>query len=73
MRYLRESGNLEQKTLERMRAELIEILNSHVTQAAGRALAEEGAGDLVRRMADREIDPHSAAEEMVEHLFGGGD
>ena len=67
--YLIESGMLERKTVERMKAELIEILNIKVSRAAQAALdGDPVAGELVRRMAAREIDPHSAADEMVEYL-----
>ncbi|MBU4194553.1 MAG: methylmalonyl Co-A mutase-associated GTPase MeaB [Actinobacteria bacterium] len=68
--FLVESGLLEEKTVQRMRAELLEILNLKVSRAAENALEEEGVGaELVRRMADREIDPHSAADEVVEYLL----
>lgn len=70
LEYLRESGALEEKTIQRMKAELIGILNQRVSRAAGRALVEEGAGgELLRRMAAREIDPHSAAEEVAKLLI----
>lgn len=68
-RYLRESGLLERKTVQRMKAELVDILNLKVASAAEKALDQEGAGEeLVRRMAAREIDPHTAADEMAEYL-----
>ena len=67
--YLVETGGLEQKALQRMKAELLEILNVRVATAAERALEVDGAADgLVRRMASRQIDPHSAADEMIEYL-----
>ncbi len=68
--YLLESGLLEKKTEQRMKAELLEKLNLMVSRAASRALEEEGAArELVKRMAAREIDPHSAAEEVVDYLL----
>jgi GTPase len=68
--HLLESGLLEKKTEQRMKAELLEILNLMVSRAAGGALEEEDAGrELVKRMAAREIDPHSAAEEVVAYLL----
>jgi LAO/AO transport system kinase len=67
--YLVESGLLEQKTIQRMKAELISILNLRVSKAAARALEDKDTGEeLLRRMAARDIDPHSAAEE-VERLI----
>jgi LAO/AO transport system kinase len=69
--HLRTSGQLERKTEQRMKAELLEILNLKVSRAADKALEEEGKGkELVRRMAARELDPYSAAEEVVKHLLG---
>jgi LAO/AO transport system kinase len=68
-RYLEQSGLLEAKTVERMKAELIEILNLKVSRAAREAMEGEPLGaDLVRRMGERELDPHTAADEMVEYL-----
>jgi LAO/AO transport system kinase len=68
--YLRESGLLGLKTEQRMKAELLEILNLKVSQAAARVLDEDEEGrELVRRMTARELDPHSAAEEVMEHLL----
>lgn len=71
--YLKESGALEEKTVQRMKAELIGILNLRVSRAAGRALSDKGAGEeIVRRMAAREIDPLSAAEEVARLLTREG-
>jgi LAO/AO transport system kinase len=68
--FLVESGKLEEKTIERMKAEVREILNQRVGRAAEEALTSEGAGEeLLKRMAAREIDPHSAAEEIAGYLF----
>lgn len=68
--FLVESGKLEEKTVLRMKAEVREILNQRVGRAAERALAAQGPGEeLLRRMAAREIDPHTAAEEIAGFLF----
>lgn len=64
--FLQESGLLEQKIIGRMKAEMLEILNLKVTRAAGAAIDADGRGqDLIRRMVARELDPHSAADEMA--------
>ncbi|MFH1151481.1 MAG: methylmalonyl Co-A mutase-associated GTPase MeaB [Actinomycetota bacterium] len=64
--YLQESGLLEQKIIGRMKAEMLEILNLKVTRAAGAALEADSRGqDLIKRMVARELDPHSAADEMA--------
>ncbi|MBU4173696.1 MAG: methylmalonyl Co-A mutase-associated GTPase MeaB [Actinobacteria bacterium] len=72
--FLVQSGLMEEKTVQRMKAELLEILKVRVSRAAENALDEDevGAG-LIGRMSAREIDPHSAADEIVEYLFGAPD
>lgn len=72
--FLVQSGLMEEKTVQRMKAELLEILKVKVSRAAQNALDEDevGAG-LIGRMSAREIDPHSAADEIVEYLFGAPD
>jgi len=68
--FLVESGNLEEKTILRMKAEVREILSQTVGRAAEGALASGGPGEeLLKRMAAREIDPHTAAEEIARLLF----
>jgi len=67
--YLVESGLLTLKDAQRMKAELLSILSLKVEEAAGRALEDGGAAsELVRRMAARDLDPHTAAEELVKIL-----
>jgi len=67
--YLVESGLLTLKDTQRMKAELLSILSLKVEEAAGRALEDGGAAsELVRRMAARDLDPHTAAEELVKIL-----
>jgi LAO/AO transport system kinase len=67
--YLVESGLLTLKTAQRMKAELFSILSLRVTDAAERALEDGGiASELVERMVARELDPHTAAEELSKKL-----
>jgi len=67
--YLVESGLLTLKDAQRMKAELLSILSLKVEEAAGRALEDGGAAsELVRRMVARDLDPHTAAEELVKIL-----
>jgi hypothetical protein len=40
-----------------------------VLRAAGKALEDGEGKELVRRMVARELDPHSAAEEVVAYLL----
>ncbi len=67
--HLLESGMMAEKTEQRMKAELLGILDLMVSREAGRALEEGEGKELVRRMAERQIDPHSAAEEVVKYLL----
>jgi LAO/AO transport system kinase len=68
--YLRMTGLLEQKTEQRMKAELLNILDLRVSLAARKALDEEVAGkELVRMMVARQVDPYSAADVMVAYLL----
>lgn len=67
--FLLESGTLAEKTSQRMRAELLGILNLRVADAALDALDEGGrASELMARMTSRELDPHSAADELAKAL-----
>lgn len=67
--FLEETGLLAQKTAQRMRAELLSILNLKVSESADEALNASGKGsDLVEQMVSRELDPHSAAEELGRRL-----
>jgi LAO/AO transport system kinase len=64
--YLASSGKLTEKTVQRMTAEVLGILNWRVTEAARSAIAEGGqASGLVDRMVRRDLDPHTAAEELA--------
>jgi LAO/AO transport system kinase len=68
--YLRMTGLLEQKTEQRTKAELLDILNLRVSVAAVKALEEDVAGkELVKMMAARQVDPYSAADVMVAYLL----
>ncbi len=68
--YLAAAGRLDAKVRERARAELLEIINRRVSRAALDALQEGPLSDLVERIAGtRELDPHSAAGLVIEHLL----
>jgi LAO/AO transport system kinase len=67
--FLIDSGLLAEKTQQRMKAELLGILNLRVSEAAEGALSGRGAaGALLERMVARELDPHSAADELLRAL-----
>ncbi len=69
--HLAAAGLLDVKIRERVRAELLEIINRRVARAVLAALGEEGPmRDLVERIAGtRELDPHTAARLVIEYLL----
>ena len=73
-RYLEENGLLEKKAKERIIAELMEIINRQVGVAVTRALQEDPEMiDLMGKLVEtREIDPHSGARMVIEHLLKRG-
>jgi len=72
--YLKERGLLEQKAKERVMAELLEIINRLVGKTVTRALREDP--EMVQLMdklvETREIDPHSGARMIIQHLLKRG-
>jgi LAO/AO transport system kinase len=73
-RYLEDNGLLEEKARERIVAELMEIINRQVGKAVTRALQEDPEmTDLMGKLVEtREIDPHSGARMVIEHLLKRG-
>jgi len=73
-RYLEENGLLEEKAKERIMSELLEIINRQVGRAVTRALREDPEMiDLMNKLVEtREIDPHSGARKVIEHLLKRG-
>ncbi|MDY6794039.1 MAG: methylmalonyl Co-A mutase-associated GTPase MeaB [Actinomycetota bacterium] len=72
--YLKDNGLLEEKTKERVVAEMMEIINRQVGRAVNRALREdEEMKDLMTKLVEtRELDPHSGAHLVIEHLLKRG-
>jgi LAO/AO transport system kinase len=66
------SGKLERETL-RARTELVEILRERMLRAAVQTLSAEGArlDDLALRIARREVDPYTVADEAEKAAAGG--
>lgn len=73
-RYLEKNGLLEEKAKERIMSELLEIINRQVGRAVTRALQEDPEMiDLMNKLVEtREIDPHSGARKVIEHLLKRG-
>ncbi len=63
--YLRSSGKLEERRLERSRHQIVEAIRAELVR---RHLSGEGSHNLerlARLVAERELDPHSAADEII--------
>jgi len=73
-RYLEDNGLLEEKARERIIAELMEIINRQVGKAVTRALQDDPEMiDLMGKLVEtREVDPHSGARMVIEHLLKRG-
>jgi LAO/AO transport system kinase len=68
--YLHDVGLLDIKLRERARAELLDIINRRVSHTVLQVLDEEGPmHSVLERMAgSRELDPHTAAQMVIEFL-----
>jgi LAO/AO transport system kinase len=66
-RYLKSGPGLLQRETQRARNELVEVLRERLLKVALKKLAEEGAqlDDLALRIARRETDPYSVADEAA--------
>jgi LAO/AO transport system kinase len=72
--YLQERGLLEQKAKERVMAELLEIINQQVEKTVTLSLREDQEMiELLGKLVDtREIDPHTGARMIIQHLLKRG-
>ena len=72
--YLEQQGLLEKKAKERIVAEVLEIINRQVGRNVMRALQEDPEMiELMGKMVEtREIDPHSGARMVIQHLMKKG-
>jgi len=66
-RFLKSGPGLLQRETLRARNELVEVLRERLLQAALKKLAQEGAqlDDLALRIARRETDPYTVADEAA--------
>ncbi len=71
-RHLEESGAMERKALQRMKAQLLAVLEQEVSRGAADALSGEAGMDIVSRMASREIDPRAGARELLRKMYPPG-
>jgi len=72
--YIKREGLLEKKAKERILAEVLEIINRQVGRNVMRAIQEDPEMiELMEKMVEtREIDPHSGARMVIQHLMKKG-
>jgi LAO/AO transport system kinase len=73
-RYLRESGQLERHRLAQARHQVLALARHELLARVLRATEENGQLDeLVGAVAQRDLDPYSAARRLIESAGGGAD
>jgi LAO/AO transport system kinase len=68
--YLESSGKLETDRRERARKQLVAAAQAELLRRALRHAGEDGLDDLVRAIAERRTDPHSAAAHLIDTVAG---
>lgn len=68
--YLEASGKLAVDARERARHQLVAAAQAELLRRALRSAGEGGLDELVRAIAEREIDPHSAAAQLLDVVAG---
>lgn len=68
--YLRESGKLGEREAGRARFQLLALAQEMLSERLGK---EPALADLVRRVGERSIDPHTAAARLAEQVLRGCD
>ncbi len=66
--FMKESGKLKERRMERAKRELYELVMDEIR---GRIKAKMDFREILDRIIRREIDPHSAAERIVDEITGG--
>ncbi len=64
--YLESSGKLEQRRLERSRHQIVEAVRAEVMRRFLGGEGEARLDGLARRVAERDLDPHTAALELID-------
>jgi LAO/AO transport system kinase len=67
--FLQKSGGLEAHRQSQARHQLLDITRQIVLDRIQRATSEDEIGRLVAQVAARELDPHSAAEQLAAHAL----
>ncbi len=68
--YLLESGMLEERRKAKVAAELEELVSEIVRTNLKASLEHSHIQELLHQVLAREVDPHSAAENLIKELFG---
>jgi LAO/AO transport system kinase len=68
--YLVSSGRLESDRRERARHQLVAAAQAELLRRALRGIGEGGLDDLVQAVAERRIDPHNAAAQLIDAVAG---
>lgn len=69
-RYLESSGRLEADRRTRARHQLVAAAQAELLRRAQHGIGEGGLDDLVQAVAERRIDPHTAAERLIDTVAG---
>ncbi|MDI3474973.1 MAG: GTPase [Thermococcaceae archaeon] len=69
-KFLEESGELDKKRRFRAEEEVKTIVSDRVARIVGKMLSDEEVSSLIDKIVEREIDPYSAADEILEKALG---
>lgn len=70
--FLQDSGELKQRRKMKVKAELAELVAGMARDNLKAALETSNDNQkMLGQVVDHEVDPHSAAEQLAKHLFGG--
>ncbi|UCE73949.1 MAG: methylmalonyl Co-A mutase-associated GTPase MeaB [Methanomassiliicoccales archaeon] len=67
-KWLKDSGLLSERGVERSRDELFQIIGEKIEKAVVDKVDRQEMDDLSRRIANREIDPYTAANELLARI-----
>ncbi len=70
--FLQSSGELKERRKSKVQAELAELVAGMARDSLKAALETPGENQkMLSQVVEHEVDPHSAAETLAKHLFGG--
>jgi LAO/AO transport system kinase len=71
--FLEKSGKLKERRKAKSEAELAELVAAIARENLQKSLEHSSAVQgLVNKLVDQQVDPHSAAEEVIQTIFAGG-